>query len=60
VEKWIESVEKFKNGLPWGQKKDEGILWGLIFIEKDKIGFDLALIWNSVTKKKFAINEKIL
>jgi hypothetical protein len=26
AEKWIESVEKFKNGLPWRQKKDEGIL----------------------------------
>jgi hypothetical protein len=23
---YLESVEKFKNGLPWGQKKDEGIL----------------------------------
>jgi hypothetical protein len=44
----------------WGQKKDEGILWGLIFIEKDEIGFDLALIWNFVTKKKFAVNEKFL
>jgi hypothetical protein len=26
------------------KKKDEGILLGLIFIEKDEIGFDLALI----------------
>jgi hypothetical protein len=29
-------------------------------MEKDEIGFDLALLSNFVTKKKFAVNEKIL
>jgi hypothetical protein len=29
---------------PEDKKKDEGILQGLIFIEKDEIGFDLASI----------------
>jgi hypothetical protein len=29
-------------------------------MEKDEIGFDLALILKFVTKKKFAVNEKIL
>jgi hypothetical protein len=29
-------------------------------MEKDEIGFDLALISKFVTKKKFAVNEKIL
>jgi hypothetical protein len=34
---------------------------GLIFIEKDEIGFNLVLISNVVTKKKeFAANEKML
>jgi hypothetical protein len=29
-------------------------------MEKDEIGFDLALISKFVTKKQFAVNEKIL
>jgi hypothetical protein len=29
-------------------------------MEKDEIGFDLALISKFVKKKKFAVNEKIL
>jgi hypothetical protein len=29
-------------------------------MEKDEIGFDLALISKFVTKKKFAVNEKFL
>jgi hypothetical protein len=29
-------------------------------MEKDEIGFDLALISKFVTKKKFAVNEKML
>jgi hypothetical protein len=41
VEKWIESVEKFKNGLPWGLKKNEGIYKVSSLWKKMK----LVLIW---------------